>query len=510
VERQAGFESARNHLALRAAFFLSAGVVLAFIAFPTIDHDEGFFALLANHFWTRGHMGFAWTDLFFGRGEMFFPLNSITPLLNLAPAYWWESALFWGRMTSAACVLAGQFVLIGMVIDRIPSTGVRWLIALSWFSSLPLWLSARMIRPDAAAFLAVVLVLKFSLDRRTYLSDFSAGIFAGLAFLAHNIHGCFAILLLACVIFATAGRQAFKRLAAAAAGTALIAGGFFLWYGMHVGFASLLQQVSLFARFTPRTVTGFSPAHHLAAWVNQVIGQANWMPLLGIAALALLFPLPLPKSPARTIVLALKLAIFLELLVWVFVYPRKALSPACFLLPVAITALSLAWQNAPRPSVNRFAMIALSVLLLGNLLLSIRYHARLFKYPKAVESLAPVRTALQRSGALDSDHPQVLSKLWLSFVLPGAVSTYDVTLFPVMERYGYSGPDSLADRLSRMDAAVLEWDGHQFIDDMQVGLADFYRQRGWHEMTVSAPRYFMPGELIIFTRPEKPVPEKPR
>src|ERR1700680_3022987 len=110
-----------DRLALRAGFILSTGILLAFISFPTIDHDEGFFALQARHFWTSGHIGFVWTDIFFGRGEMFFPLNSLTPMLDLAPSYLWGSALFWGRLVSAACVLIGQFVLIGTVIDRIPS-----------------------------------------------------------------------------------------------------------------------------------------------------------------------------------------------------------------------------------------------------------------------------------------------------------------------------------------------------------------------------------------------------
>ena len=83
------------------------------------------------------------------------------------------------------------------------------------------------------------------------------------------------------------------------------------------------------------------------------------------------------------------------------------------------------------------------------------------------------QAALQRSGALDSDNPKLLSKLWLGFVLPRDTSIYDVPHFPIMERYGYRGADPQAERLIRMDAVVLESDGHQFIDDVQGWLQTF-------------------------------------
>jgi hypothetical protein len=82
----AGIHGGRNGIPA-VVLGASASLLLAFIAWPTIDHDEGYFFQAALHATKTGLPGFPWTDAYYGAHHLYIPLNSLDVIVNWPLAY---------------------------------------------------------------------------------------------------------------------------------------------------------------------------------------------------------------------------------------------------------------------------------------------------------------------------------------------------------------------------------------------------------------------------------------
>jgi hypothetical protein len=475
----------------------SAALLLAFIAWPTIDFDEGYFFQGGVQATQTGLVGFPWADAPNGAPHLYIPLNALDSLLNwpltYLPQRWWLVA---GRLISALAVCAGVLLLYREQRRHAPSRR-QFAVLLLLTTCLPLILCGRTIRPDGIAFLGVCAALVLA-AKQDNAAAFGAGLAVSLTALAHAVHGVVAgCVVLGFLLFLPAPtlRAVRKRASVYCAGALIPIVLFYAAYCAIETPASIWREVNLLVSLTPRYVTSFAPGENIAAWLQVLRGQANMWPLIPFALVAVLVRSD-SSSPQIAAVRFLKIAVVVILLFWIFLYPKKAYSAVVPLLPVACLILfSCTVERWPR-----LLSAALLVCLAANAALVARYHWRLLGQPTGTQQIIPVARALEREGVL-RPHAAIMGKLWLLFVLPRDVTLWDVTVFPVVLGNA-SGQSAAIDKaIRRSDAVVLEWQDGHWLDALQAQLAARLAQDGWRETSVPISRYFQPSEIRIFVPP---------
>ena len=483
----------RGEIFQQFALAAAALLLFAFLTWPTIDFDEGYFFQSGVLATITGRPGFPWTNAYYGAPHLYVPLNSLDSLLSWPLAYLPQNCwLLAGRLVSALAVCAGVLVLR----RRQPKLGLNPGQAgalLFLVTCLPLILLARTLRPDGLAFLGTCVGLALALTP-SRVANFCAGLVVALTALAHAVHGALAgAMVLGMLVFipALSMREFVNRVLLYCCGAAIPIA---LFYGMYCAVekpAAVWHDINLMLSFTPRYVASLDPAENLAAWTTYIRGQANTWPLLLFAIVALFVPAG-AGSPKHAI-LFLKAAIIAVLVFWIFFYPKKAYTIAVPLLPAAyFVSIAARPERWPRPLC--WALIAC---LVANAALVGRYHWRLLHKPTGMEELAPVARELERQGVLRA-HAAVMGKLWLLFALPRDVTLWDVTAFPVIlgKASGLAPGIDQAIRLS--DAVILEWQDGHWADDTQAEIAAHLVHAGWRQVPVATSRYFQPAELKLF------------
>jgi hypothetical protein len=475
----------------------SAALLLAFIAWRTIDFDEGYFFQGGVQATQTGLIGFPWADALNGAPHLYIPLNALDSLLNWPLAYlpqrWWLIA---GRLISALAVCAGVLLLYREQRRHAPS---RHQLAVLLFltTCLPLILCGRTIRPEGIAFLGVCAALVLA-AKQDNAAAFGAGLAVSLTVLAHAVHGVLAgCVILGFLLFLPAPtlRAALKRAGVYCAGVLIPIVLFYAVYCALETPASVWREANLLVSLTPRYVTSFAPGENIAVWLQVLRGQANMWPLILFALVAVMVPSDW-SSPQIAAVRFLKIAIVAILLFWIFLYPKKAYGAVVPLLPVACLIL-FSCTAARWP---RLLSGALIVCLAANAALVARYHWRLLGQPTGTQQILPVAQALEREGVL-LPHAAIMGKLWLLFVLPRDVTLWDVTVFPVILGKASGQSAAIEQAIRRSDAVALEWERGHWLDALQAQLAARLAQDGWRDTSVSVARYFQPGEIRIFVPP---------
>jgi hypothetical protein len=485
----------------KSSHILAAAVLLifGFLLSPTVDFDEGYFFQSAVHATRTGFLGFPWTDAYFGGHHLYIPLNSLVPVLNWPLAYlpnpYWLLA---GRSLSALAVCGGLLILL-RERNVEGSTFVQHGSVLFGAFCLPLLFIARTIRPEALAFLGFCIALYFA--RRTRRRDWLlSGVAAGLVVLAHTVHGgLVCLIILAFLAFAPASswKQCVQRVVVGGLGITLPLVAFYGTYLAVEGLSILWEEMKLLIILTPHIST-LSPMVQWSNWTSNILGQINLVPLLAFAVLAVVVPISSDNSRYREIVL-FKIFIVGFFLFWIFLYPKKSLSPVVLLLP-------LSWLIFAATSGERWRSLfawGLAICIGTNVILLGRYHWRLLQDRSGLQQIAPIARVLEEHGLL-RPNTTLLTKIWLVFALPPDITLWDITVFPRMMRERLGQYEGLKEALRRSDAVVMERADGRWIDQQQAELADHLKATTWQTFIVQTNRYFAPVEIVVFTRRNPP------
>lgn len=477
---------------------LLAGAVLllAFLTWPTVDFDEGYFFHAGVHATQSGRPGLPWMDLAHGGPHVYLPLNGLVPLIDWPLAYlpqrWW---LFAGRLVSAVAVCAGILLLYAQHRAHARSV-VQAGVVVFMATCLPLLLIGRMIRPDAVAFLCLCLALYLAFARR---SGLATGLAVAFAFLAHGVHGFLAGLIMfgaVAALPASSARDRVARLGAYGAGAALPV---VLFYGVYCLFETpqaILDDARYLIGSTPHWVGSYAPGENIAAWFSFVRAQASLWPLFLFAALAVAVPTDAAHQN-RAAIRVLKAAIVGVMLFWIFIYAKKSYSVVVVLLPLACTVLF-----AARPRWPRLLACTLIVCLCASLALTARYHWRLAHRPPGLAQLAPVAEALARDG-LTRPGARVLGKLWLLFVLPPDVTLWDAAAMPLYLGRTGGWQAGIKEAVAQSDGVIVDTEGVAPLDGYQAEIYAQAADLGWRATRVRTQRYFVPAEVVILAPPGK-------
>jgi hypothetical protein len=481
---------------------VAAAGVLVFLSRPTIDFDEGFFFQTAIHAVQTGTPGFPWTDAFFGKSVPFIPLNSLLPLINWPLAYlpqaWW---LFAGRLVSLVSVI-GALIILFFSLAEVRRTSTDYAIAFFAATCLPLWLHARLIRPEALLLLTFCAALAL-VHRPSNLRIFVAGVLCGAAILLHTIQGpIIALIVVAAAVTGHFDSRVIIKLLLLGCGVVLYLLSFYGWYIRLVGMADLQRQIVLFAGNTPLSASSHQPWAQFSAWLSYIRGQLNVIPLLGVALIAMVAPFISSNSETYRVRL-FQLGIIGLMIFWIFLYPKKAFSPVVVLLPLAWYILTAVRFTR---TTQKVVLTALMVCIAANAILSLRYHFRLLRAEPSRTGPEAVCNILSEAGIFQK-RGRVIAKLWLVFSVPQTVEVWDVTVAPKFVPAVLSGDRRETMPQQPADAVVLESENGSFIDQNQAEIAQYCRNSHWRETTVHTTRYFTPLDLNIFIRPTADAPE---
>jgi hypothetical protein len=211
------------------------------------------------------------------------------------------------------------------------------------------------------------------------------------------------------------------------------------------------------------------------------------------AFLSILIPTQAFSSQGKHIRFA-KVGVSIFLLFWIFIYPKKSLSPIICLPP-------LLWIIFRNPitilSYKRLTNVTLALLLAANCALSLRYHIKLSLAPGGRAELDNLSELFRASPNLPKES-KVLGKLWLVFATGKETRIIDITIFPRLLRSRFSESARVNYLASHLDAAVLERQDGVFVDSEQDELATIFRSLGWREVATTTTRYFKPVDLVCF------------
>ena len=485
-----------GHPRLTAVVVAAAALLLfAFLTYPTIDADEGYFFHGGVNALSSGRPGFPWADALYGRPHLYIPLNSLDTLANWPLAYLPQPLwLVCGRLLSALVVCLGVLLLYLQRREKATTHAGIWIFLAT---CLPLILMARVIRPDGFAFLGICCALALAPVQRR-VAAFAAGLVIALVVLTHVIHGGLAaVTIFGLIIFspATSAGTKTQRALIYCFGAAVPVAIFYLVYALFEEPSAILQDMNILLASAPRYVTSLSPLENVVAWVRHMQGQANLWPLLLFTSIAILTPSGKGGDEAAA-TRYLKAALLGILFFWIFIYPKKAFTIVVLLLPIAVVVLC-ASRTRPWP---RLATWGLVVCLAANTVLVARYHWRLLQLPDGYEQVAAIAAELERQ-YLSRPGVAVLGKLWLVFSLPPNVVLWDITAFPMVLGEGSGRDAGIAAAVARSDAVVLEWQAGEWGDDLQAEMAKYLAKAGWRQVSVPIARYFQPQEAQIFLPP---------
>jgi hypothetical protein len=473
---------------------LTAIDLAGFLTQPTIDFDEGWFFQSAVHATKTGVPGFPWSDVYFEKSVPYIPLNSLVPLVNWPIAFLPETMwLIVGRLVSATAVLCGLIVLLFGGQYKMARRNQYAAAALVLLCH-PLLLHGRMIRPEALAFFTFCAALTFAQQPRLRAA-FLGGIAAGLCVLVHLIHGALAVLVIAAcpaVMPAIMIKQRLAQVFLVLVGAFLPIALFYSWYVSIAGVATVWQQIAMLVAMAPRSVTSYSLNEHLVAWLSYISAQLNLVPLLGMAAVALIVPVN-SNDPRARFTRLFQAAIIGFMIFWIFVYPKKAFSPVVLLLPLVWFIFGGALGETRR----KVLLVGLSACLLANVILLARYHWRIIHDENGQQQLVPIQTQLEEQGLL-RPKTRIMAKLWLVFALPADVTLWDITVFPRILWMRLGNDKGTIAALDRTDAVVLERVNAEWVDRQQAAIAEYCRAQGWEESHVLTTRYFTSLEAVIF------------
>ena len=474
-----------------AALGIIAGIPLA-----TIDHDEGFFFQPAMSAAAKGTFSCPWTEEFLGQTH-FIPLNSLVPLLLTPMVGMGEQALWGGRLLSSFAVLVGLVALARLVSPQLQSNRCSKLVLALASTSLPLWLYARFIRPEAYVFLASCLIVYIVLVRKNPCSWVLGGL-AGIACLAHGVYGPFVVVFTTMLLLAhptSSFRERLRIIAGVATGLVFVPTAFYLWYG--VAPAKLAGQIRLFLEITPSVTTPGGPIEQFMDWCRSTRGQTHEIPLLVAVAACCFCSRNYTQTPAAR---AIKWFIVLYFVIAIFIYPKKTLSSACIILPAVVAWVGQCYSVCRKVEFRIVERMLIAALVL-NCLLSVRYHWRLFAIQEnALAETARLAKAVKTHTGKNA--VTILAKDWMIFSLSERDRLYDICIFPVAHRYFSGVEGQVAQVLDNLDAVIIEVlvDG-QAIDAIQADLLSRYRKKKWAEKRGSLIRLFTKQDVILLIRP---------